>query len=92
MLSPVKAKRLHPAAFPHTLTLSVCHPLPNLAHTISKGNTFSISSPFDVTKLQQICFDVLSQCQWTRIYISLTPMAMGTYLYLNGIERAVELL
>ena len=61
--------------------------LPNLAHTIAKGSTFSISSPFDVTKLQK---NVLishrkavfrSQCQWTHIFISLTiPMAMGSQL------------
>ena len=61
-------------------------PLQTLTHIIAKGSSFSISSPFDITKLQKK--NVLmghrlaafrSQCQWTRIFISLiTPMAMGT--------------
>ena len=51
-------------------------PLPTLAHTIAKGSTFSISSPFDVTKLQRKIVLVSQQlaafrfqCQWTRILI-----------------------
>ena len=39
----------------HELTLFFYYfymsPLPTLAHSIAKGNTFSISSSFDVTKL-----------------------------------------
>ena len=58
--------------------------LPTLVHTIAKGSTFSISSPFDVTKLQKIVFMSHRQAafrsrQWTRIFLT-TPIAMGTQL------------
>ena len=62
-------------------------PLSTLANTIDKGSTFSISSLFDVTKLKKKILlshrlaAFCSQCQWTRIFISLTtPIAMGTQL------------
>jgi hypothetical protein len=56
-------------------------------------NTFSIISPLDVTKLQKenpLMSHRLaifrSQCQWTRIFVSLTtPITMGTQL---GLKRA----
>ena len=63
-------------------------PLPTLVHIVSKGICFgwvllSISSPFEVTKLQKIVLmshrlvAFYSQCQWTRIFLFLTnPMAM----------------
>ena len=35
-------------------------PLPTLAHIIAKGRRFSISSPFDIAKLQKNCIDVSS--------------------------------
>ena len=62
---------------------------------IAKGSTFSISSLFDVTKLQKKnCLDISStaafrsQCQWTRIFISLTdPMMMRTQI---GFKRHRE--
>ena len=60
-------------------------PLPTFANIIPKANNYSISSPFDVTKLQKIALRshrlaaFHSQCQWTRIFVSFTnPMAMGT--------------
>ena len=49
--------------------------LPTLADIIAKDNTFSITSPFDFTKLQRIVFAshrlaaFRSQCQWTRIFL-----------------------
>ena len=62
-------------------------PLSNLTRIIAKGSTFSISSPFDVTKLQKTVLTshrlaaLRSQCQWTGIFKSpTTPMAMGTQL------------
>ena len=69
------------------LLLFLYSPLQTLAHTIAKGSTFLISSPFDVTKLQQIVLmshrlaAFRFQCRWTHILISLTtPIAMGTQL------------
>ena len=70
-------------------------PLPTLAYIIPKGSTFSISSPFDITKLQKkivlMCHRLAafrSQYQRTHIFISLTtPMAMGTQL---GFKRHRE--
>ena len=65
-----------------------CHSFQPSPIPLLRCSTFSISSPFDVTKLQQkkvlmshrlaaFC----SQCQWTRIFISLTtPVATGTQL------------
>ena len=50
-------------------------PLPTLADIIAKGNIFSISSLFDVTKLQKIVLTshrlaaFRSQCQWTCIFV-----------------------
>ena len=51
------------------------------------GNTFSISSPFDVTKSQKIALmshrlrAFHSQCKWTPIFLFLTkPTAMRTQL------------
>ena len=35
-------------------------PLPTLAHIIAKGSSFSISSPFDIIRLQKNCLDVSS--------------------------------
>ena len=63
-------------------------PLPTLAHTMAKGSTFLISSPFDVAKLQKRIVLMShrlaafrSQCHWTGIFISLnTPIAIGTQL------------
>jgi hypothetical protein len=46
----------------HDSTLFFCYFslsfLPTLAYTIAKGSNFSISSPFDVTKLQKNYLDV----------------------------------
>ena len=59
---------------------------PSSISLLRVGNTFSISSPFDVTKLQKIALMSYrlaafhSQCQWTFISISHTPMVMGTQL------------
>ena len=39
--------------FDAILLLFFTSPLPTLTHTIAKGSTFTISSPFDVTKLQK---------------------------------------
>ena len=78
----------------HYLTLMLysniftCHPFqPSSISLLRVGNAFSISSLFDVTKLQKnvlMCHRLAafhSQCQWTRIFISLaTSMAMGTQL------------
>ena len=67
---------------------------PSSISLIRVGNTFSISSLFDVTKLQKIVLmshrlaGFHSQCQWTRIFLSLTT-SMGLYLDLNGIERVI---
>jgi hypothetical protein len=50
-------------------------PLPTLVVVIAKGNTFSISSPSDVTKLQTIVLTshrlaaLHSQCRRTRIFV-----------------------
>ena len=69
-------------------------PLPTVVHIIAKGNTFSISSLFDVTKLQKIVLRshrlaaFHSQYQWTHIFISLTiPIATRTQL---GFKRHRE--
>ena len=69
--------------------------LPTLAHIVAKGSIFSISSPFDVTKLQKKMILMShrlaafhSQCQWTRIFLFLTnPLAMRTQL---GFKRHRE--
>jgi len=60
---------------------------PSFISLLKVGNTFSISSPFDVTKLQKIVLmshrltAFHSQCQLTRIFLSLTnPKVMGTQL------------
>ena len=74
-----------------------CHPFkPSSISLLRVGNTFSISSPIDATKLQKIVLmshrlaAFHSQCQWTRIFISLTtPNAMGLNLDLNDIERVI---
>jgi hypothetical protein len=50
--------------------------LPTLAHTIAKGSTFSISSPFDVTKLQKNCLDVSSTGSFP------FPMSMDTHIHI----------
>ena len=65
-----------------------CHPFQTSSISLLRvGNNFSVSSLFDVTKLQEIVLmshrlaALHSQCQWTRIFISITtPMAMGTQL------------
>ena len=73
-----------------TLMLSsiifTCHPFQPSSNTLLRvGNTLLISSPFDVTKLQNNALmshrlaAFYSQCQWTRIFFT-TPMAMGTKL------------
>ena len=49
-------------------------PLPTLAHTIAKGSGFSISSFFDVIKLQQNCLDVSSTGSFP------FPMSMSTHI------------
>ena len=62
--------------------------LKTLTHTIAKGSTFSISSPFGVTKshekivlMSHRLTAFRSQPQWTRMFISLTtPVATGTQL------------
>ena len=73
-------------------------PLPTLAHTIAKGSTFSISSRFDVTKLQQNCFDVSStgsfpfpMSMYTHIIIPYHPYGNMDSLNLdsNGIEGVI---
>ena len=72
-----------------------CYPLqPSSISLLKIGNTFSISSLFDATKLQKIVLmshrlaAFHSQCQCTRIFISLTnPMAMRTHLGFKHIER-----
>ena len=58
--------------------------LPTLAHIIVKGSTFSISSPFDITKLQKNFLDVLSTGSFpflmsmdTHIHISYHPYGDG---------------
>ena len=82
-----------------TLMLSsiifTCHPFqPSSISLLRVGNTFSISSPLDVTKLQKIGLmphrlaAFHCQCQWTHIFLSLTaPMTMGTQL---GFKRHWE--
>jgi len=63
-------------------------PIPTLVNIVAKGsNTFSIRSPFNVTDLQEIVLmshqlaAFHSQCQWTRIFLSLTTLvAMRTQL------------
>jgi hypothetical protein len=65
-----------------------CQPFqPSSISLLRVGNNFSISSPFDVTKLQKIVLmshqlaAFHSQCQWTCIFLSLTnTMAMRTQL------------
>jgi hypothetical protein len=71
-------------------------PLPTLVHIIVEGSTLSLSSPFDITKLQKIVLTshwlaaFPSQCQWKRIFIALTTtMAMYLNLDLKGIERVI---
>ena len=64
------------------------HPFqPSSILLLRVGNTFSISSPFGVTKLQKIVLmshrlaAFHCQCSWTRIFLSLTnPVVMGTQL------------
>jgi hypothetical protein len=51
-------------------------PLPTLAHAIAKGSTFSISSRFDVAKLQQNGFDVSSTGSFW------FPMSMDTHIHI----------
>ena len=52
-------------------------PLPTLAHTIAKCSAFSISSPFDVTKLQKKnCLDVSSTGSFP------FPMSMDTHIHI----------
>ena len=57
--------------------------LPAFFQIGAKGNTFSISSPFDVTKLQKFALtfhrlvDFRSQCQWTHIRIPYLPYGDG---------------
>jgi hypothetical protein len=70
-------------------------PLSTLTHTIAKGSTFLISSPFDVTKIQkENCLDVSSTGSFpfpmsmnTHIHIHHHPY--GDILDLNGIERVI---
>ena len=65
-----------------------CHTFqPSSISLLRVGNTFAISSPLDVTKLQKIVLmshrlgAFHSQCQWTCIFLSLTnPMVMRTQL------------
>jgi hypothetical protein len=65
-----------------------CHAFqPSPISLLRVGNTFSISSPFDITKFQKIVCRphrlaaFHSQCQWTRIFVSLTtPIAMEIQL------------
>ena len=70
--------------------------LPILSHTIAKSNTFLITSPFDVTKLQKKknCLDVSSTGSFP------SPMPMVTHIHipyhsygdgvdLNNIERVI---
>ena len=51
-------------------------PLPTLAPTMAKGNTFSISSPFDVTKVQKKSLDV------STTGISTFPISMDTHIHI----------
>ena len=51
-------------------------PLPTIAHIVAKRSAFSISSPFDVTKLQKNCLDVSS----TGIF--LFPTSMDTRFHI----------
>ena len=95
--------RNHDSALMLSSIVFTCHPFqPSSISFLRVGNTFSISSPFDITKLRKIVLMphwlavFHSQCQWTRILLLLllllllsliTPMAMGTqHLDLNSIE------
>jgi hypothetical protein len=65
-------------------------PLPTLAHIIAKGSTFSISSPFDITKLQKKnVIDVSSTGSFpftmsmdTHIHIPFHPYGDGDYIWI----------
>ena len=64
--------------------------LPTLTHTIAKGSTFSISSPFDITKLQKKnVIDVSSTGSFpftmsmdTHIHIPFHPYGDGDYIWI----------
>ena len=71
-------------------------PLPTLSHTIDKVSTFSISSTFDVTKLQKKSWCLIDwQLSIPKVSghaysYSLPPLwRCGLNLDLNGIERVI---
>jgi hypothetical protein len=77
------------------LLLFYMAPLQTLANTIAKGSTFSISSPFDITKLQKNCLDVSSTGSFpfsismdTHIYSPYHPYGDGdsTWTYTTSRE------
>ena len=87
----ITKSKLHISYFKNhdsTLMLSyiifTCHPFQHSSISLKRAsNIFTISSPFDVIKLQKIVLmshrlaAFHSQCQWTRIFLSFTnPMAM----------------
>ena len=55
---------------------SYLSPFPTLTHTTAKGSTFSISSPFDVKKLQKNCLDVSSTHSFP------FPMSMDMHIHM----------
>jgi hypothetical protein len=73
-------------------------PLPTLVPIVAKDSTFSINSPFNVTKLQKNCLDVSSTGSFPfpismhkHILISYHPYGNGDSLNLdiNGIEGVI---
>ena len=59
-------------------------PLSTLAHTIAKGSTFSISSPFDVAKLQKKNLDVSSTGSFPFLMSMDTHNHIPYHPYCNG--------
>ena len=74
-------RKKHDSTLMQSSIIFTCHPFqPTSISLLRVSNTFSISSPFDVTKLERLAA-FHSQCQWTCIFLSLTnPMAMRTQL------------
>ena len=80
-------KKKHDSTLMLFSVIFTCHPFQPSSISLLRVY-FLISSPFNVTKLQKKVVLMShwlaafhSQCQWTRIFLSLTtPMAMGTQL------------
>ena len=92
----VSCLKHHDSTLMFSSIIFTCHPFHSSSISLFKvGNTFSISSPFDDTKLQNLRMShrlaaFHSQCQWIRMFLSLTPLwRWGLNLDLNDIESVV---